>query len=171
MRLLILLVFLATGLWISAVSLGSDSAPARQGLARPDAAPEAKPLRDLAPLPATVARLVRQSEGAQTPTPISDQRGPIILPLPTLVTRADPSVPVIAASAVLPLTADAVLRLQRVTANSANVRQGPSTGNPVIARVTRDEEVAVLETANGWSRIRIEGDGVEGWVSSKLLTD
>lgn len=57
-----------------------------------------------------------------------------------------------------------------VEASSANVRSGPSTGNGVVERVSRGEEVLVVaDPGNGWVNIRIEGDGVNGWVSKKLL--
>lgn len=59
----------------------------------------------------------------------------------------------------------------RVGANRLNVRAGPSTGNPVLATLSRGEEVLVVsDPSAGWVQIRIEGDGVEGWVSRKLLT-
>jgi uncharacterized protein YgiM (DUF1202 family) len=57
-----------------------------------------------------------------------------------------------------------------VTANRLNVRAGPSTGQAVLTRITRGEEVLVLtDPARDWVQIRIEGDGIEGWVSRKLL--
>lgn len=60
--------------------------------------------------------------------------------------------------------------IRRVTANSVNVRGGPSTQNPVVGRLTRGEEVEVLATdPSGWVQVRLQGDGVEGWVSGRLL--
>ncbi|MDD8023876.1 MAG: SH3 domain-containing protein [Paracoccaceae bacterium] len=57
-----------------------------------------------------------------------------------------------------------------VTANSLNVRSGPSTTNPVVDRISRGEEVLVVsDTRASWVKIRIEGDGIEGWVARKLL--
>lgn len=53
---------------------------------------------------------------------------------------------------------------------SANVRGGPSTGHGVIGRVVLGEEVEVVESAgNGWVRVRIQGDGIDGWVAERLL--
>lgn len=172
MRLLILLSFLMTGLWFMAASLGGDSAPVRQGLLAEAPAPKVDPVPDTANLPATVARLVRQSETAEDAAPesASVQRGPVVLPMPVLVTRADQGTNAVisAASLVIPQEPS---RIQRVTATSANVRGGPSTQNAVVGRLTRGEEVAVLETSDGWSRIRIEGDGVEGWIAARLLSN
>lgn len=60
--------------------------------------------------------------------------------------------------------------IRRVAATGANVRGGPSTGFDVVGRLTRGEEVEVIEDgANGWLRVRIQGDGIEGWVSARLL--
>ncbi|MFN3292347.1 MAG: SH3 domain-containing protein [Gemmobacter sp.] len=60
--------------------------------------------------------------------------------------------------------------IRRVTASGANVRGGPSSGHDVVGRLARGEEVEVIEDgANGWLRIRIQGDGIEGWVSARLL--
>lgn len=57
-----------------------------------------------------------------------------------------------------------------IDTNSANVRSGPSTGNPVVERLARGEEVLVIsDSSSAWVRIRIEGDGVEGWIARSLL--
>ena len=63
--------------------------------------------------------------------------------------------------------------LYTVNANQANVRDGPGRSFAVTDTVTHGEEVLVLYEAQpieGWSLIRIEGDGVEGYVSTKLLS-
>ena len=59
-----------------------------------------------------------------------------------------------------------------VTADRLNVRQGPSTGDAVVGQVTGGEEVTVVsaDAGDGWVMIRIEGDGAEGWVASRFLT-
>ena len=64
-------------------------------------------------------------------------------------------------------------QLMVVNANSANVRGGPGTDYSVMGRLTRGEAVLVVAEANpvaGWSLIRIEGDGIEGYIASRLLT-
>lgn len=59
-----------------------------------------------------------------------------------------------------------------VEASALNVRSGPSTSNAVVGRLLQFEIVELLEeTPDGWARIRIEGDGVEGWVASRFLAD
>lgn len=61
--------------------------------------------------------------------------------------------------------------LAYVAAASVNVREGPGTGNPVITRLTRGEAVLIVSTDDtGWARIRIEGDGLEGFMSLEYLS-
>ncbi len=68
--------------------------------------------------------------------------------------------------------------LQRVlryfSVASANVREGPSKDFAVLERLPRGEAVSVVATsdaASGWTLIRIEGDGIEGYISTSLLAD
>jgi uncharacterized protein YgiM (DUF1202 family) len=57
-----------------------------------------------------------------------------------------------------------------VDAEEVNVRQGPGTDNPVLTRLNRGEAVTIVSTdASGWARIRIEGDGIEGFMSMDYL--
>jgi len=59
-----------------------------------------------------------------------------------------------------------------VTASRVNVRGGPSTANPVIGSVEFADSVQILsDPEQDWVMIRVEGDGVEGYVASKFLTD
>lgn len=61
-----------------------------------------------------------------------------------------------------------------IGAKSVNVRSGPGKDFAVVSRLARGEAVLVVadgEGENGWSLIRIEGDGVEGYVASRLLTE
>lgn len=61
-----------------------------------------------------------------------------------------------------------------VGARSANVRAGPGQDFDVVGRLARGEAVLVVadgEGPDGWSLIRIEGDGVEGYIASRLLTE
>lgn len=58
-----------------------------------------------------------------------------------------------------------------VNATSVNVRQGPSTQDAIVGKLDRGDAALVVWTDDtGWSRIRIEGDGVEGYVASRFLT-
>lgn len=59
--------------------------------------------------------------------------------------------------------------LRRVSARVANVRLGPSTKDKVVGRLSRGDEVLVLNRQAGWLEIAIEGDGVLGWVAESLF--
>ena len=62
--------------------------------------------------------------------------------------------------------------IRTVDASALNVRSGPSTTDSVVGRLVQFEIVEVLEeTGDGWARIRIEGDGIEGWVASRFLSE
>ncbi len=64
-------------------------------------------------------------------------------------------------------------KLFTVAARGANVRQGPGTTFAVLDSLISGEQVlVVVEDAptNGWSKVRLEGDGVEGYIATRLLT-
>ena len=70
-------------------------------------------------------------------------------------------------------TADAA-KILFVAAKSVNVREGPGKDFGIVSRLVRGEAVLVVsagEGPDGWSLIRIEGDGVEGYVASRLLSE
>lgn len=61
-------------------------------------------------------------------------------------------------------------QLWEVSTNRLNVRAGPSTSNGVVDKIARGEQVLVISDASAeWVKIRIEGDGIEGWVAKRLL--
>ena len=77
--------------------------------------------------------------------------------------------PVVTAAATAPAPA---AELFYVTARSVNVRSGPSTGDAVIDTLARGEAVSVIWVEdNGWARIRVEGDGIDGYMSMSFLAD
>jgi SH3 domain protein len=51
-----------------------------------------------------------------------------------------------------------------------SVRQGRDTSYPVIRTLKSNEQVTVLESSSGWSKIQLP-DGKEGWLVSSYLTD
>ena len=68
--------------------------------------------------------------------------------------------------------AESIPVVRYVAASSVNVREGPSTGNPVVGRVAYADAVEILsEPANGWVEIRIEGDGVYGYMAARFLQE
>ncbi|OQA48365.1 MAG: Murein DD-endopeptidase MepH precursor [Firmicutes bacterium ADurb.Bin300] len=56
-----------------------------------------------------------------------------------------------------------------VTASKLNVRNGPSTSNPVIHSLYRGIRITVISESGGWFRIRLS-DGRTGWVSKTYVT-
>jgi Bacterial SH3 domain len=50
----------------------------------------------------------------------------------------------------------------------ANVRSGPSTKNPVIAKLKGGDTVKVVDVKSGWVRIRLDNGG-NGWVYGDLV--
>jgi SH3-like domain-containing protein len=66
--------------------------------------------------------------------------------------------------------AEAAPTFWQVRGTRINVRGGPATSTEVLAKLGKGEEVLIVEeNGEGWSKIRIEGDGIEGWVASSLL--
>jgi hypothetical protein len=75
-------------------------------------------------------------------------------------------------AAVLSASAEPEMLLKQVTASRVNVRSGPSTMNEVLGQVVRADIVRVISPVeNGWVKISVEGDGVEGYMSAKFLTE
>ncbi len=171
MRLIVLLGLLALGSY-GFVTLGQAPAPvARTERPAPPAAAPAASGGEVARagetpavhgLPPAVRRLADQ--------PVTGPARPVILPEAVIDPAAVQPMqarPLAAAKAV-PAAVSGTIR--RVTANSANVRGGPSTQDAVVGRLTRGDEVEVLATdPSGWVQVRVQGDGVEGWVSGRLL--
>ena len=57
-----------------------------------------------------------------------------------------------------------------VKGRGVNVRSGPSSRSSVVGKLGRGEAVTVVWVeANGWARIRIEGDGIEGYMAKDFL--
>ncbi|MEI4488962.1 SH3 domain-containing protein [Frigidibacter sp. MR17.14] len=59
-----------------------------------------------------------------------------------------------------------------VTGKRVNFREAPTTGAAVVDTLGRGEAVTLVGAPEGgWQKIRIEGSGGEGWMSSKFLSD
>ena len=50
-----------------------------------------------------------------------------------------------------------------------NLRTGPGSGYQIVRRMDHGSLVDVLETKGGWSRVRHEISGAEGWAFRKYL--
>ncbi|MDT8854497.1 SH3 domain-containing protein [Paracoccaceae bacterium Fryx2] len=87
---------------------------------------------------------------------------------PQVVTPQIPAPVFVATPA--PAPAAAATPVWYVTAGAVNVREGPSTDYAVVGRLTRGEAALVVwHEDDGWARIRIEGDGIEGFVATRFL--
>ena len=95
---------------------------------------------------------------------------------PVMVTPAETVTPAESVRMVelLPPAPEIVPKVLYVDAKSVNVREGPGKGFPVLARLSRGEAVQAMDELDGpagWTRIRIEGDGLEGYIASNLLAE
>lgn len=61
--------------------------------------------------------------------------------------------------------------LRIITADAANVRDAASRSGAVIGRLERGEIVQMVEQVGDWVHVRMEGDGVEGFVHRRLISD
>ncbi|MFZ9198228.1 MAG: SH3 domain-containing protein [Paracoccaceae bacterium] len=96
----------------------------------------------------------------------------MVLPVQTEVALTLPEA--VEAEAAAPSVEELQGRLFYVDAPSVNVREGPGKDHAVLDRLPRGEAVLVLvegQGPDGWSLVRVEGDGVEGYIASRLLTE
>jgi len=55
----------------------------------------------------------------------------------------------------------------QVSTNVLNVRSGPGTGSALVTKIGLNEQHPVLETKNGWYKIKVKN--MEGWVSGEYV--
>lgn len=51
------------------------------------------------------------------------------------------------------------------------IRREPSELSEMVSQLLFGEEVCVLDTVEGWTQIKVQRDGYEGWVDSKMLSE
>jgi hypothetical protein len=167
-----LLFLLSTSMFLVMLIAGEDRGQLRHGLIA--AAPEQPP--------AAVAELAPQAPATTAQTDVNlASFVPLSPPVPEPAIQRSTPAPEPAAEPVLAALPEpeaqvapepTPLPLLFVNSNAINVREGPSTNYAVVGRLTRNESVLAIEPAqDGWVRIRIEGDGVEGFVAARLLTE
>lgn len=156
-----LVLLLCVGLYFALMVLGEDRGQKRYGLMLAD----------------------QQAEQVATIAPVVKLPDPVVfIPLqtvmePTVVAEPAPQIaPVVTDVVAAPLPEPEVPggELWTVSANSANVREGPGTTFGVLGSLGRGEQVLVLAEENpieGWSRVRLEGDGLEGYIATRLLVE
>ena len=51
-----------------------------------------------------------------------------------------------------------------------NIRSAPNDASATVAYANTEDQLELTEEADGWSKVRT-GDGKEGWVGTRFLTD
>ncbi|WP_050524104.1 SH3 domain-containing protein [Pseudorhodobacter wandonensis] len=177
-----LLSLLAAGMFVTLLIGGEDRGQSRQGLIgvaqNPVERPvvrEAKvaPVKAIPVKPAPTANLALISfTPAKVQKPAratSTIAGEFVLsePKQIAITQAVAPPETVVPEAVVPEAAP----IMYVNSRSVNVRQGPSTDYEVVGRLVRAEAVSVIAPeVDGWVRIAIEGDGLEGFIAARLLS-
>lgn len=85
--------------------------------------------------------------------------------------EASPLLGAAASVADVAVAPDADADIRYVTADRANLRAGPGTGNSVVGQVRRGEKVEVLEDREGWFRIRVPDQVATGWIFGEFLDE
>ncbi|MBN2630232.1 MAG: SH3 domain-containing protein [Rhodobacteraceae bacterium] len=155
-----LMLLLAAGLYLTLLIGGADRGQMRFGLiaARQEAAVLAEQQATAAAVDTPV---VSRAEVVQPQSPVVVGVG-FAPPQPLMTPAPAPEAPM----------EERLGEVQYVTGRSVNVRSGPSTRDAVVAKLSRGEAVTVVrQEDNGWARVRIEGDGIDGYMSKDFLTD
>ena len=159
-----LIFLLCGGLYLGLLVLGQDHGQKRYGLMMADQQPSAA-------LPLQVAAdPVKQVVFIPAQTVMEPAKVIAVVAEPA---ETEPALTETAITAALPEPEIAGGDLFIVAAKQVNVREGPGKTYSVVGSLTRGEQVlVVLEDSPiaGWSRVRLEGDGIEGYIATRLLT-
>lgn len=191
MRTFILLTFGFLGFAFYEMSGGADFEPASARLAQAEPLREApvaaarEPAADVSIAAATITKIDSTSDVTRVALNLTDVSAAAAQPAAPIVTAPVTPARIIDSSqtpqvilpsliATTPTTSadPATGDIRTVSGNRVNVRGGPSTNYDVVSRLTRGEEVEVLEdNGNGWVRMRpLEGGNV-GWMADFLLNE
>lgn len=114
---------------------------------------------------------------AHAPTENTDTRSavPTPTPIPIPVTAQVPFTPTITSALSIEPALNPIVQapadLRSVAGSRVNMRSGPSTNNPILAKLSKGQMVEVLQTpGNGWVKLRVEDTGRVGWMAERLLT-
>lgn len=160
-----LLTLLGIAMFLTLLIGGEDRGQQRFGLR--DAPPPSEPVAKAEPAPVVVEPSASAVIAARYEAPVVPAPPELVAPALGPVVEAATAPP-----AAEPLPEAVALPVRYVSAAAINVRLGPSTNDSVIGRLTRGEAVSVVgEAAEGWLQVRIEGDGIEGYVAARLLSE
>lgn len=177
---------LCSGLFLVMLLGGRDFGQLRPGLTLAAVEAKAVPVTAAVPavetadlVPAVAVPVVTEQVGVAYggTAPVIVAAAPVVIAPPapaeqpaentvfTLATFADDSV----AAAAPEQSAEG--EIWYVAGKSLNVRSGPSTDDAVVGKLTRGEAMLVVaREGDEWARIKIEGDGIEGYVATRFLT-
>ena len=179
---------LCSGLFLVMLLGGRDFGQLRPGLALAAVEAEAAPVTAAVPVVETVAL----ASDVAVAAPVVVTAAPVVAQVaPPVVAAVAPVVAALPAPAELPATNtvftlatyahDAVApagpeasgdgEIWYVAGNSLNVRSGPSTDDAIVGKLLRGEAMLVIaREGDEWARIKIEGDGIEGFVATRFLS-
>ena len=179
---------LCSSLFLVMLLGGRDFGQLRPGLVQAEAGADALPVTAEVPAVETVALA---SDAPETPVVVhAIVPDPVIVKAPVVAVALDAEVapapvPVEPESTVFTLSnyADpapeagvapeqaAEGEIWYVAGNSLNVRAGPSTDDAIVGKLSRGEAMLMVSRDGGdWAQVRIEGDGIEGYVATRFLT-
>lgn len=154
------LVFFGAAFYLTLLIGGEDRGQQRMGLMG---------AYDVAIAPALPAlEQVTETQTASTPAAPSDTLR--ILPAPERATIQPASLTSTTAEPAFNDFNNPTVTLRYITADAANVRDAASRTGSVIDRVERGEIVQLVEEVGDWVHIRIEGDGIDGFVHRRLVS-
>ncbi len=158
---------LSAALFLTLLIGGQDYGQLRPGLAaQKEERAAALALAEASPKPVSdlvVAAFVPEDEGTPEPAPAPPALAlPLVTPQPIADSLAAPSDEVAASEPT---------EVWFVTGATVNVRAGPGTEHAVLDKLSRGDAATLVSLdGTGWAKIRIEGDGIEGFVSTDFLS-
>lgn len=165
-------IVLCLGLYLTLQLGGEDRGQKRLGLMEAEQEAMAAAAKQANPEMVEASKVAAIAPDV-APAPVVDVAfAPTAALINASVTDADPT-PAPSPAADLAASSDNALgQIMYVTGRSVNVRGGPSTRNAVVGKLGRGDAVSVVWVEeNGWARIRVEGDGVDGYMSLSFLTE
>ncbi len=160
-----LTLLLCAGLYLGFMVLGEDRGQKRYGLMLANQAPQPEPVVAEPAQPERVVFIPAQT--VMEPTEVT-------APAPQPQAAPEPQVELVAAPVPEPLPEPEMTEgALFVATTGANVRSGPGKAYGVLDSLAAGEQVLVVADDNptdGWARIRLEGDGIDGYVAERLLT-
>jgi hypothetical protein len=178
--LILCVLIMATMLTIG----GQKDGPVRDGLAgkypplvagrAEPAAPVPEPPEPVAQAPEPLAPAAEAAQAAPTPPPAAEPApAPSLTALVPEVVEGSPDDPLTLTLPEPPEpAAEAAPALRYVSANSVNLREGPSAETDSLGRLNRGAAVRVQPSDSpGWSLVTVEGTILQGYIATRFLGD